>query len=343
MRSRPTARLLSCFEHPVQTIYCLWKASRTTGPIPSPAQVAEDMKSDHNVAIEVLKTFEEIIHDDFPVAENLDFVFLLEHVPVSLREQMVRHRIGHRFGENFGVDIVPGDVQDSWWSQTSRILDMGTFAADEAYFTPDTIDSRECEYQPPIPGAEKQSWQVDELYQMYMKVTEGTYRALVEAGIPREDARQILPLAATSRISWKMNYMSMKHIVKRRTCWIAQAGMWAGIVQDMVNELAEKIHPVFRSMAQPPCFKKDNFVGCPFTGDNLNRVRGNEPYPPCPLFLNLHRSEVQHSVGVHDRSLHPTGPVTWDYEEPAKREAFDKLKVAYGRLWGRNVWTGEKA
>lgn len=119
---RPSATLISHVENPIETIYCLWKASRTTGPVPSPAQIKQDMAESESCQQEVLQTFANVIDNEIPVAENLDFVFVLENIPISLREQMVRHRIGHKFGENFGVDIIPGDVNSSWWSQTTRIL-----------------------------------------------------------------------------------------------------------------------------------------------------------------------------------------------------------------------------
>lgn len=339
MSKRPSARLLSTMEHPVATLWCLWKASRSTGPIPSVQQVMEDMALHESVRQEVMQTFDEVVNNDISVAENLDFVFLLENVPISLREQMVRHRIGHRFGENFGVDIVPGDVQDSWWSQTTRILDMGTFAADENYFTPDTIDDRPVKW---LFNA-KEDFTANELYVQFMKYCESTYNAFVEAGIPKEDARQIIPLAATSRISWKMNYQSLKHILKRRTCWIAQLGMWEGIIHDMVNDLAEKVHPVFRSLAQPPCFRGHDWVGCPFGADNLERIRGvRDEIPPCPLYCTHHRGDIDRYVPVAERTYHPAGVVRWDCEDGLKRERFAKMQEAYARLWGRNPWTGEK-
>jgi thymidylate synthase ThyX len=342
MTSRPTARLLSTTEHPIETLYCLWKASRSTTPVPSPAEVHEDIQVSQSARNEVMQTFAEVVNNDISVAENLDFVFLLENVPISLREQMVRHRIGHRFGENFGVDIVPGDVQDSWWSQTTRILDMGTFASDENYFTPDTIDDRDVQFFDPVTH-ETSTTGAQVMYEKHMLYTEEVYKALVGAGVPKEDARQIIPLAATSRISWKMNYQSLKHILKRRTCWIAQLGMWEGIIHDMVNELAEKIHPVFRTIAQPPCFRQDAFIGCPFGADNLERIRGvRDEIPPCPLYMVHHRRDIDQFVPVAERFYHPAGAVRWDTEDGAKRERFAKMQEAYARLWGRNPWTGEK-
>lgn len=340
---QPKATLISTTQYPVETLYILWKASRCTSPISSPEQLHQDMQLDASVRTEVMMTFAEVVNNDISVAENMDFVFLLENIPISLREQMVRHRIGHRFGENFAVDIVPGDVQDSWWSQTTRILDMGTFAEEGNYFTPEGLDNKKLTFFPPEGHGKGTNTTARKLYDKHMLYTQEVYRSLVDAGIPKEDARQVLPLATTSRISWKMNYQSLKHILKRRTCWIAQLGIWKNIIHDMVNELAEKVHPVFRSIAQPPCFRGDQFVGCPFSADNLQRIRGKEDeIPPCPLYLVNHRSEIDRHVPVEDRTYHPAGRVQWDVEDAAKRERFQQMQEDYGRLWGRNVWTGER-
>lgn len=339
---RPSATLISHVENPIETIYCLWKASRTTGPVPSPAQIKQDMAESESCQQEVLQTFANVIDNEIPVAENLDFVFVLENIPISLREQMVRHRIGHKFGENFGVDIIPGDVNSSWWSQTTRILDMGTFAADENYFTPDSMDDRIVKYYLDGDKSEEALAKVTakKLYDLFMRSCQDTYNAFVEAGISREDARQIIPMAATSRISWRLNYSALKHIVRRRTCWMVQLGMWQHIVSDMVNELSTKIHPVFRNLAQPPCIKQDKFAACPFIADNLGRVAGTDPEPPCPMFLHHHGDIVDQTLPVNKRVYQISKSGTWDCEDAAQRARFQKFQASYSKLWGRNAWTG---
>jgi len=217
---RPTARLLSTIGYPVETIYALWHASRSRDTIMTPEQYHEAALCDLALADEIREVFSQVIESDIPVAENLDFIFLLENVPVSLREQIVRHRIGHRFGENYAVDIVPGDVQSSWWSQSMRVLDMGQFAVNGDYFKPDSIDDRA------VDNADGGVlMKAEELYSQFMLISQRAYQMLVKAGVPPEDARQVLPLAASSRLTWKMNYQALKHIVRRRGCWIAQLGM----------------------------------------------------------------------------------------------------------------------
>lgn len=332
---KPSARLISAFAYPAETIYCLWQASRTRDPIPPAQQVSDWCQRDPAMAAKVAEVFETVIESEIPVAENLDFVFLLENMPVSLREQIVRHRIGHRFGENFGVDLVPGDVQDSWWSQSMRVMDMGQFASNGDYFTPEIPDV-ECKNE--VDGTVVGTAQA--IYDNFMRLSERTYQLLIQAGLPPEDARQVIPLAATSRMTWKMNYQSLKHIMKRRSCWIAQLGMWEPIVRDMVEELCKWIGEPMRRLINPPCIRHDHFVECPFIPDNLQRAKGNDPEPPCPLFLQ-HYGQMVHEIPIDQRKYHRAGR-TWDTTAARDRQRFKDMQEAYRLLWNRNVWSGER-
>lgn len=334
---RPTARLLSTIGYPLETVYCLWQASRTKEHVPQPEDLHSAAMCDLELYDDIRRVFHQVIDSDIPVAENLDFIFLLENIPVSLREQIVRHRIGHRFGENFAVDMVPGDVQSSWWSQSMRVLDMGEFAAAGDYYQPDSINDTLM-----IESAEGDDlMKADELYARAMLLNQRAYQLFIKAGVPPEDARQVIPLAACSRLTWKMNYQALKHIVRRRGCWIAQLGMWRPIIMDIVNELCLKVDECFRSMITPPCIQQESFVGCPFIPDNIQRMMKRDPEPPCSLFLKHHGHEAM--AECPDSGLmayFPNRDGTWDTTEAKDRQRFQDLQAAYGELWGRNVWSG---
>lgn len=345
----PSVKLISTIEYPIETIYCLWQASRSKGPVQMPFEIFEQRMSDEDFNRKVMDTFDHVISSAIPVSENLDFIFLIEDMPISLREQIVRHRIGHKFGDNFGVDTIPGSVDSSWWSQSMRILDMGSFADAGDFYVPDTIGDQVL-VNPQAKGKDMSLAEAMEqigtargVYTELMKAIGQVYRILVDNGVPPEDARQVIPLAATSRISWKMNYMAAKHVLHRRGCWIAQLGMWRPIVVGMVDQLS-RIHPCFRKLINPPCFSRDEgFEGCPFPADNLKRVQGVEdPEPPCPLFLHHHRQLVLESLGPKDRKYNPEIGRSWDASEPRDRQRFVQLQNEYRSLWQRNTWTGEK-
>ncbi len=336
-----SAKLLSVIEYPLETIYLLWAASRSRNVLPSAKELHEDMQTDPELRKEVNDTFVEVIKSDIPVAENLDFIFVLDNVSISLREQIVRHRIGHRFGEQFAVDIIPGEGSSSYWSQSMRIMDMGSFAATGDYYTPESI-ANSLKLVPRHPDDDlaeqlRSGAKVPDLYRSAMGAIASLYAKLVDAGIPPEDARNIIPLAASHRISWKLNYMSIKHILGRRGCWIAQLGMWKPIILDMVNELATKVHPIFRKLVSPPCLDgRGNFCQCPFVADNLQRLQGLDPEPPCAAFLYHHPEPAQ--VPKDKRLYHPANDGTWDATSPVLRERYQQLREEFSKFWGRSAY-----
>jgi thymidylate synthase ThyX len=332
---------LSFIEYPVETIYLLWQASRTNDPLRSPAELRKLAASTPDLAGEIDQTFRQVIESDIPVAENLDFIFVLDNIPISLREQIVRHRVGHHFGENFAVDIIPGENRSSWWSQSMRVMDMGQFAAHGEYYMPDSFRQKKLIPRRPTDGPAELALDgamAEGVYDGFMRTAGELYTKFVEAGIPPEDARQIIPLAACHRISWKLNYMSLKHILGRRGCWIAQLGMWKPIILDMVEELATQIHPIFRSLVRPPCLNhRGQFTACPFIKDNLLRLAGKDPEPPCAAFLHHHDEDTK-VVPKEERVFHPAGRGTWDATEPARRQRYKDLMADFSKLWGRSAY-----
>src|SRR4051812_12744835 len=94
---KTTVRLLSWTANPIGTIYAEWVQSRTQDPVPEPADVEGRMSTKQGLEHwqRVMDVFKQVIDMRMPLGETIDFVFLLENVPVALREQLVRHRIGH--------------------------------------------------------------------------------------------------------------------------------------------------------------------------------------------------------------------------------------------------------
>jgi len=81
------------------------------------------------------------------------------------------------------------------------------------------------------------------------------YKEMIEAGIPAEDARYILPNAATTRIIVTMNARELLHFFGLRTCERAQ---WE------IREMAKQMLSLVRKEA-PFIFKKAG-PGCVSTG-----------------------------------------------------------------------------
>lgn len=367
-----TVRLLSHTSNPIETIYVEWLQSRSEGPVPNPSDVAATLKliavrkargapTEKDLAYEkdVYDTFDKVVSMKIPVAETIDFVFLLEHCPIALREQIVRHRIGHRFGGQLGADIIPDLSESTFWSQTTRVLNLGSFASNGEYLLPESVRDKPCDCPDPEScGCNKvirtrgRSVTVEKFYHEQMGWIQSAYNRLIEIGIPVEDARNLLPMATQHRLTWKMNLSALLHVLSKRGCWIAQLGMWEPVIRGIVEELAKKVHPSFRKLIDPPCFGNDgNFKGCVFKLENENRVKGDDPYAPCPLYLGNHDVEAERvAIAVQQSG----GTPAWRFSIPDEREvnnwngpehAMTELTVRgerYRNLWGRDEWTGEK-
>jgi len=322
--------LLSHTADPLETIWSVWETSRNNKPVVSPRFVAERRAADPRFDKEVRDLFSRILEAGIPVAENVSFTFLLEGVSISLREQLVRHRIGVHVGERMGCDIVPDLADSTWWSQSMRILEMGEFADHKAFHVPESIQG-----------------EGRKIFSSAMEQAQESYQSLVALGVPLEDARNVIPLAATHRLTWTLNLAALKHICGKRGCWILQLGLWKPVIVGMLNELATKIDPIFLELITPPCIKGGKFQDCLFHLDNERRVLGEDEIPPCLLWLTQckPRAFETYEREVEQGKLHawvPTIAGPWACLDLQKLQRQRKMAEEYGRLWGRNVETGEK-
>lgn len=393
---KTSVRLLSHTANPVETVYVEWLQSRSDGPVPDPANVARSYRSfdeescsqvvNEKLKAEVDDTFEKVVSMKIPIAETVDFVFLIEHCPIALREQIVRHRIGHRFAGRLGADTIPDLAESTFWSQTMRVMDMGHFATDGEYLLPESADDTPMpgQYIGPDPDCEmckgigsskeygpckcirRRSRSRADFYHEQMNWIQSAYKKLVESGMPIEDARNILPLGVQHRLTWKLSLSSLLHVLSKRSCWIAQLGMWEPIILGMVEELATKIHPFFRRLMDPPCIGADGkFKECVFTLENDNRIMGKDPYAPCPLYLNIKPAHAA-AVSAMNRPFPSVKDILWKgwihsndpndgvngwipieqgpgAKAPTHRATELTVRGAkYEKLWGRSLLTGER-
>jgi len=297
----PKVTLLSWTQSPVETIYRIWESSRGQRSL---NEIDKDIYLGNPRVYEI---FKQVIDSKLPVSENLSFVFLLENVSISFREQMVRHRIGVKAGPLLGIDMIPDLADSTWWSQTMRVLDMGAFADEKRYRVPDGLTPE----------------QEDEFH-VAMKVSQDAYNRLVKAGIPNQEAREVIPLGATHRITWSLNLSALQHIVGKRGCQIAQLGLWRPVIEGMVDEMSSKVHEYFRTLISPPCMKGDKYTGCLFKIENDRRIDGTDQYPPCTLCVGQDHDNRTEAVPANQRV--------------AFMESFHR----YRALWQRDPLTGER-
>ena len=150
--------------------------------------------------------------------EHVSFSFGIDGISRVTSHQLVRHRLA------------------SFSQQSQRYVKMSPDP--EAVIIPPTVQAN--------PEALK-------AFQEAVKTTQETYRELVELGIPKEDARFILPHGHSTRLVLTMNARELHHFFSLRLCRRAQ---WE------IHELARKMLTLCREKA-PVLFGKAG-PGCIF-------------------------------------------------------------------------------
>lgn len=328
----PKVTLISWTAHPLETVYTLWQQSKNEDELMTVNDVLNKVPPE-----QVRGLFREVIAQRIPIGEQVNFVFVLENISISWREQAVRHRIGtkaspERLGADMVVDVIPDLADSSWWSQSMRIQNMGTFADNSAYRVPESLAGKSVELE------HGESCSAEALFRSTMGAIQDTYNRLVAAGVPMEDARELMPLGAQHRMSWALNIGSLQHIVGKRGCWILQLGIWGPVIMGMIQELARKVDPIFSELVTPPCFDtgSNKFKGCAYKEECRRRLDGSDKLPPCPLHLNYHVAD-EDQRGRLPLLMKSEGPFK---DLPMRREMMERIP-AYTQFWGRDCYTGE--
>lgn len=142
------------------------------------------------------------------VLEHANVTLLLEDVSVSLLRQLERHRIA------------------SYAERSMRYVAMDQFE----YIVPKSISKDKELYDD---------------YKRYMGLSQSLYQKFRNHGIKKEDARFVVPLAATSKLVMTMNFRSLRNFLKLR---LDKAAQWE------IRELANEILDIILIIA-PSCFE----------------------------------------------------------------------------------------
>ena len=132
------------------------------------------------------------------VFEFADFTFFITDVSRALLAQLTRHRIA-----SFAV-------------RSQRYCDEKEFK----YVLPPSIEK-----------AGKK-----DLYDSFMLACNETYSTLLACGVPKEDARMILPNACYTSLEMKMNGRELMHFCNERLCNRAQ---WE--IRELANEIVKEL------------------------------------------------------------------------------------------------------
>lgn len=148
------------------------------------------------------------------VLEFADFTFRISGVSRALTHQLVRHRVA------------------SFAQRSQRYCMEDGFE----YVTPNTVSKNE---------------KAAEIYEQTVAAIRQAYSALIELGVPAEDARMLLPNACCSEICVKMNLRELIHFCNERLCACAQWEIRA-MTREMVKAVSE-VAPELKELLVPKC------------------------------------------------------------------------------------------
>lgn len=167
--------------------------------------------------------------------EHASYTFAIDGVSRALTHQLVRHRLA------------------SYNQQSQRYV---TYAEEPSFVVP-----------PAVAGDPAAA----EAYAVATRAAFDAYRALLDAGVPAEDARYLLPNAMETKIVVTMNIRELLHFFELRCCKRAQ---WE--IRDLALEmlaLAESTAPYIFMDAGASCRRGPCREGTMTCGD---------PYPKAP-------------------------------------------------------------
>jgi thymidylate synthase (FAD) len=173
----------------------------------------------------------------FSALEHASYTFAIDGVSRALTHQLVRHRLA------------------SFNQQSQRYV---TLTGEPQIVTPRTVSD-----DPELAA----------IFNTAIDTAYNAYSQLVEAGVPAEDARYLLPNACISKIVVTMNIRELLHFFEVRCCRRAQ---WE--IQDLGHRMLELVAPtapyIFMD-AGAPCRRGPCTEGKMTCGEPFERVERN--------------------------------------------------------------------
>ena len=174
--------------------------------------------------------------------EHASFTFVIDGISRACSHQLIRHRLA------------------SYTQQSQRFVSLRKLS----YVTPATIRAKqdlEAKYHEMVGNAHK------------------LYTEMLDAGIPAEDARYVLPSAIETKIVMTMNARELMHACSLRLCLRAQ---WE-IVElfQRIKDEVEKVAPRLGAELKPKCFALGYCNERQSCGlfPTLEEIRGGVPAP----------------------------------------------------------------
>lgn len=175
--------------------------------------------------------------------ESIQFTFQIDNLSRAISHQLVRVRIGSSFSQKGMSDTYYGDIN---------------------YIIPASVEAA---------GKTKR-------YLELMKECSEFYNELFDAGVPFQDARYVIPHAATTSLVWSVNLLALKNFCNQRM--ICTQSWEINALCKLIRSEVKNIYPKIADVLKPRCeiTKKcctfgNLFEGCgkyPMTDPNRNFV-----------------------------------------------------------------------
>ena len=182
--------------------------------------VGNENKYDPDVLESLQKGFDHAIEaNHLSVLEHTSATWMVEGLSRACTHQLVRHRIA------------------SYSQQSQRYCKLGE--NEDWYVIPPSIGENEL---------------ATKLFHQAMNNCMTAYKELIEIGIPKEDARFVLPNACSTKILITMNMRAFIEAAEKRLCSRAQ---WE--IRNLFNLMRDSIkylYPMVYRLAVPRCAKK---------------------------------------------------------------------------------------
>jgi thymidylate synthase (FAD) len=144
-------------------------------------------------------------------------------------------------------------------------------------------------------------------YEGAIKASEITYTQLVVAGVPKEDARMILPNAIETQLIMTCNGEALLNFVRARACRVNTSEIKSVAVQ--IGALAYKVFPELKPYLGPTCWSQ----GMCFEGKKFMTVCKYSPWktpvvlwgPKFPEVINLYGHGEVEEMDVQSKEEDP--------------------------------------
>lgn len=146
--------------------------------------------------------------------ESIQFTFQIDNLSRAISHQLVRVRVGSSFSQKGMSDTYYGDIN---------------------YIIPASIEAVE----------------KTEEYINLMKRCSEFYKELFEAGVPFQDARYVIPHAATTSLVWSVNLLALKNFCNQRM--ICTQSWEMNALCKLIRREVNKVYPHLAAILKPKC------------------------------------------------------------------------------------------